>query len=128
MKIKIILSIAIIVALPFVVMADPQVGPAEYSGNNPVVATGDAPYATAEITNDDKTNIASTAYVKDAYNDTIAAVNKINDKVKQVRNDVAEVENNVLTHITIYEEWRNDHKYGILDRNGYHDSSFFNEI
>jgi len=125
---KKLLLITFMLVLPFGVMADPQVGPAEYSGNNPVVATGYAPYATAEITNANKQQIASTAYVKGAYNDTIAAVNKVHDTVNWVRNVVADVEDNALYNITIYEEWGKDYKYGILDRNGYHDSSVFNEI
>ena len=77
MKTKTILSIAIMAALPFGAHADP-VGPAAVPANGtPVVATANAPYVTQTPTAADATHIASTAYVKGAYNDAIAAVNKV---------------------------------------------------
>ena len=84
---KKLLSIAIIAALPFAANADP-VGPAAVPSNEtPVVATASGPYQTAQIGNNDGEHIASTAYVKGAYNDAIAAVNKVNsDKQNQLIN------------------------------------------
>ena len=76
-----LLSIAIIVALPFAANAT---GPAQYSGNSPVMASTTGPYQTATIGEHDDEHIATTAYVKGAYNDTIAAVNKV-DSDKQVK-------------------------------------------
>ena len=80
MKTKTIFSIALI-ALPLTALADPvvSVGPAEVPSNGTaVVATANPPYQTLTPSNDDKSHIASTAYVKGAYNDAIAAVNKVN--------------------------------------------------
>ena len=69
---------------PFYAMADDPVGPANDSGNSPVVATANAPYVTATIGEHDDEHIATTAYVKGAYNDAIAAVNKVNDTKQNV--------------------------------------------
>jgi hypothetical protein len=81
MKTKTILSIAIMAALPFGAHADP-VGPAAVPANGTaVVATANAPYVTQTPTAADATHIASTAYVKGAYNDAIAAVNKVNSEL-----------------------------------------------
>ena len=81
MKTKTILSIAIMAALPFGAHADP-VGPAAVPANGTaVVATASAPYVTQTPTAADATHIASTAYVKGAYNDAIAAVNKVANTV-----------------------------------------------
>ena len=83
MKIKQILILAIIAILPLGAMAD--VGPAGFSGSgDPVVADNPPPYATVEITNNDRQHIASTAYVKGAYNDTIAAMNAIGSAVDEL--------------------------------------------
>lgn len=83
---KQILSIAILAALPFGAWADNpvvSVGPATVPSNETaIVATANPPYQTLIPSNDDKQHIASTAYVKGAYNDAIAAVNKI-DSTKQ---------------------------------------------
>ena len=81
MKTKIILSIAIISILPLTTNADPvvSVGPTRDSGNAPIIATAMPPYQTLTPTNDDKQHIASTAYVKGAYNELISAVNKVGE-------------------------------------------------
>jgi len=80
---KKVLSITFMLLLPFGAMAD--VGPAEFTGNGaPVIADNIPPYATVEITNDDMAHIASTAYVKGAYNDTIAAMNAIGSAVDEL--------------------------------------------
>ena len=78
-----ILSVAIIAALPFTAMAD-WVGPAEYDGERPVVAHGEPPYETATISEHDDEHIATTAYVKGAYNDAIAAINRLDDTKQTV--------------------------------------------
>ena len=78
MKTKKILSIAIMATLPLTAHATDPVGPAAVPANGtPVVATANAPYVTQTPTAADATHIASTAYVKGAYNDAIAAVNKV---------------------------------------------------
>ena len=93
MKTKKLLSIAIIAALPFAANATDPVGPAAVPANGtPVVATASGPYQTAEIGNNDGEHIASTAYVKGAYNDTIAAVNKVNSTVKDLGDLVDEID------------------------------------
>ncbi len=62
---------------PIVARATDPVGPAAASGTA-VVATASAPYATATVENGDPTQVVSASYVKGAYNDAIAAVNKVN--------------------------------------------------
>ena len=81
MRKQTILSIAIMATLPLTAHADP-VGPAAVPANGTaVVATANAPYVTQTPTAADATHIASTAYVKGAYNDAIAAVNKVANTV-----------------------------------------------
>ena len=89
MKTKTLLSIAIIAALPFTANATQTIvetnTPAAVDANGTVkkaAATG--PYQTATIGEHDDEHIATTAYVKGAYNDAIAAVNKVDDD-KQVK-------------------------------------------
>ena len=77
---KQILTIVVIMALPNLANATGnRIGPnGDFDDDyaNVEIAT-DAPfYEKAAIENDDATHIASTAYVKGAYNDAIAAVNK----------------------------------------------------
>ena len=76
-----LLSIAIIAALPFTANATQTIvetnTPAAVGANGTVkkaAATG--PYQTATIGEHDDEHIATTAYVKGAYNDSIRAVNK----------------------------------------------------
>ena len=78
-----LLSIAIIAALPFTVNAAQTIvetnTPAAVGANGTVKkATDSGPYQTATIGEHDDEHIATTAYVKGAYNDAIAAVNKVN--------------------------------------------------
>lgn len=88
---KTILTLAIIGALPFAANATGPVvavGPAHASSNAAVVATANAPYVTVTPTQADESHIATTAYVKGAYNDAIAAVNKVNsDKQGKLERD-----------------------------------------
>jgi len=65
------------------------VGPSAVGqGETPVVATASAPYATAGTETGDTTNVVSASYVKGAYNDAIAAVNKVAESVNDVASDV----------------------------------------
>ena len=86
MKAKRILSIAIIAALPFGANATDPVGPSAVPSNGtPVVATASAPYQTVTPVAHADEHIASTKYVIGAYNDAIAAVNKVNsDKQNKI--------------------------------------------
>ena len=106
MNTKQILSLAVIATLPLSVHADPTVGPAAVPTNGtPVVATASAPYVTQTPTADDATHIASTAYVKGAYNDAIAAVNKVNsekqDKLMNMESTPHVISNNVVSSATV---------------------------
>ena len=68
--------------------ATDPVGPSAVGqGETPVIATVSAPYATAGAETGDTTNVVSASYVKGAYNDAIAAVNKVNaDKQAKLLN------------------------------------------
>ena len=77
-----LLSIAIIAALPFTANADYTYNyvnaPARVGYNGTVnITNGPGPYQTATIGEHDDEHIATTAYVKGAYNDAIAAVNRV---------------------------------------------------
>ena len=88
MKTKKLLSIAIIAALPFSAYAttfdnnnytyssNVTIGTVPANGMVTISNTA-APHPVVTITDDDATHIASTAYVKGAYNDTIAGINKL---------------------------------------------------
>ena len=82
MTTKIPLLFTIIALLPFGVWADYTYNyvttPAQVVPNGTVTrASALGPYTIATIGDDDDEHIASTAYVKGAYNDTIAAVNRL---------------------------------------------------
>ncbi len=82
MNIKRIASIAIIAALPFAATAEQTIvttrTPAAVGANGTVKkAATTGPYVTNEPTVADQTHIATTAYVKGAYNSAIAGVNRI---------------------------------------------------
>ena len=106
MKATRILSIAIIAALPMMAHAtDPvvAVGPA-HASSNAVVATANAPYVTVTPSQADESHIATTAYVKGAYNDTIAAVNNVANtvdgkqgKLMNMESTPQPISNNVLS-------------------------------
>ena len=80
-KIPLLSLLAIMTTLPFGANAT---GPAHDSGNSPVVATASAPYQTVTPEAHADEHIASTKYVIGAYNDAIAAVNKV-DSEKQAK-------------------------------------------
>ena len=79
---KQILTLAIIAALPLTAMAENisgamYVAPTYATQNNPAPTTDNiGPYGRINIDTADQQNIASTAYVKGAYNSAIAAVNR----------------------------------------------------
>ncbi len=84
---KSLLSIAIIAALPFAANAANiqgvmYVAPAHFDNSHQAPTTnGYAPFGRINIDTTDQEHIATTAYVKGAYNSAIAAVNKVgNDK------------------------------------------------
>ena len=84
MNTKKLLSIAIMLALPLGANAGytyvSQSTPAKVPSNGTVIwASHGGPYVTATIEADDDEHIASTAYVKGAYNDTIAGLNNKQD-------------------------------------------------
>ena len=99
MKTKTILSIAIIAVLPFAANAntfdDNNYNYTNlYTGGNISLETVPAngmvtkssvpvPYTVVTITDDDATHIASTAYVKGAYNNTIGGINALAYDVNQ---------------------------------------------
>ncbi len=82
---KTLLSIAVIVALPFAAHAENISGamytaPAHYDTNHPAPTTSADPlYGRVNIDTADQEHIATTAYVKGAYNSAIAAVNKVTE-------------------------------------------------
>ena len=88
MNTKKLLSIAIIAALPFSAMAENISGamytaPTAADTNHPAPTTNaDAPYGRIDIDTADQDHIATTAYVKGAYNSAIAGINAVN-KEKQ---------------------------------------------
>ncbi len=88
MKTTKILPIAIIAALPFTansanIQGAMYTAPAGETNLTPAPTTNaDAPYGRINIDTDDQEHIATTAYVKGAYNSAIAAVNKL-DAYKQ---------------------------------------------
>ena len=94
MKTKTILTMAIIAAFPFGAMAENISGamytaPATADTNHPAPTTnGWAPYGRIDIDTADQEHIATTAYVKGAYNSAIAAVNNesagLHDRIAEV--------------------------------------------
>ena len=86
MTTKTILTMAIIAALPIAAHAENISGamytaPATVDTNHPAPTTNDsAPYGRVNIDTADQEHIATTAYVKGAYNSAIAAVNKLNEE------------------------------------------------
>ncbi len=88
-----LLTIAIMAALPFGARAENISGamytaPAHENTNHPAPTTqAGAPYGRIDIDTADQEHIATTAYVKGAYNSAIAAVNKVDvDKQNQLVN------------------------------------------
>ena len=83
---KTILTMAVIAALPFRATAENISGamytaPATADTNHPAPTTSAGPlYGRVNIDTADQEHIATTAYVKGAYNSAIAGINKVNDQ------------------------------------------------
>ena len=91
-----------ILIAPIVAHATNPVGPSAVGqGETPVIATANAPYAIAGAETGDTTNVVSASYVKGAYNDAIAAVNKVNadeqDKLVNMESTPHAISNNVVS-------------------------------
>ena len=106
MTTKIPLLFTIIALLPFGVWADYTYNyvttPAQVVPNGTVTrASALGPYTIATIEDDDAEHIASTAYVKGAYNDAIAAINKqersVSGSLSSLGNDMDNLRVNVYT-------------------------------
>ncbi len=82
---KTILTLAVIAALPFTARAENISGamytaPAAADTNHPAPTTqAGAPFGRIDIDTADQEHIATTAYVKGAYNSAIAAVNRVGE-------------------------------------------------
>ena len=76
-SLSVFLSLLIITVLPFTAYAELT---SDESGS-PAVSDNYPPYELATPTQADQGHIATTAYVKGAYNDAITAVNTLNDAV-----------------------------------------------
>ena len=99
---KRIVSLAIWLALPFAANAtDPvvAVGPA-HASSNAVIATASAPYVTVTPSTADESHIATTAYVKGAYNDAIAAVNNVAGDVTTLTNNMDDKQDKLESEYT----------------------------
>ena len=87
MNTKRIVLLAVMFALPITANAeytyDTIFTPKMVANGMVTIANSAGPYQIATIEDNDDEHIASTAYVKGAYNDTIAAVNKIADVLKR---------------------------------------------
>ncbi len=83
---KTIIPLAIIAMLPFTanaanIQGDMYVAPVGYDSNHPAPETNsNPPYGRVNIDTTDQDHIATTAYVKGAYNSAIAAVNKVDSQ------------------------------------------------
>ena len=83
--------------IPIMAHATDPVGPAAVGkGETPVIATANAPYATAREETGDTTNVVSASYVKGAYNDTIAAINKVKKNFDEYAQNVIDNKQNTL--------------------------------
>lgn len=101
--------------LPFGAMAEGQIGPdgnLEYG--QAVRASQDPYYDVATIGEYDDQHIATTAYVKGAYNDTIAAINTLNGIVEKKYDDLIDAAGFIAEEVVsnqrvrIYTTWDDD--------------------
>ena len=84
---KLLLLSTLIAIMPFTANASNLIGPDPDNSEHPVIADAESPYQTAEITTADQAQVVSASYVKGAYNDTIAAINRVNnDKQTKIFN------------------------------------------
>jgi hypothetical protein len=90
--------ILVLFLAPMMANADP-IGPSAASGT-PVLATASAPYATATVENGDTTNVVSASYVKGAYNNAIAAINKVNNTASEKQDKIWISADGILTTVS----------------------------
>ncbi len=102
---------AIIAVLPFVANAAQTIvttnTPALVGSDGTInrAATG-GPYQTAVIGEHDDEHIATTAYVKGAYNDTIAAMNTAFDVINNLSGNIAGITDDIDNkRVDIYTTW-----------------------
>ena len=106
MKTKTILTMAIIAALPFAATAENISGamytaPATADTNHPAPTTqANAPYGRANIDTADQEHIATTAYVKGAYNSAIAGINSKQDTIFYFEPDTG-IQRPIPTHVAL---------------------------
>ncbi len=119
---KPLLTLAIIAALPCVSMADYTYNyvssPALVPQNGTVtMASYNGPYTTATITNADAEHIATTAYVKGAYNDTIAGLNQKQDLLFVDGDEFVFVDNEVYGGTYFVNILAGEEDFELTDRN-----------
>lgn len=114
MKTKTLIPLAIMLALPITAMAD--ITPVR-DGDHVPLSDYQAPYVITTIGNDDTEHIATTAYVKGAYNDAIIAVNTAH---QELYNYMSGVQDETMAlfrvfddkmdekRVTIYTTWDDD--------------------
>ena len=80
MKKFLVVFIGLVLIAPVAVLADPTqyVDPLTATEQNPATTSANSPkYQSVTVSSNDENHIASTAYIKGAYNSAIAAVNKV---------------------------------------------------
>lgn len=115
---KTIIPLAIIAMLPFTANAAQTIvttqTPAAVGANGTVAqAATSGPYQTATIGEHDDEHIATTAYVKGAYNDAIAAVNRVNDTLDYKQNAFQDREGDPIDTVVL-SGWRFTENLGDL--------------
>ena len=90
---KLLLLSTLIAILPFTANAGNRIGPAQDESDDPVIADDSGPYQTAEILPGDTTQVVSASYVKGAYNDTIAAINSLDELARSKQKFIMNVVN-----------------------------------
>ncbi len=110
MKTTTLILSAIIATLPFRTWAEQTTvytnTPVAVGANGTIkIAQAPGPYATNEPTVDDQTHIATTAYVKGAYNDAIAAVNSTDSRLSKKQNQLRNVNLNVDISKEVLGRW-----------------------
>ena len=104
-QMKKIFILPILIA-PIMAHATDPIGPAHVN-SGAVVATASAPYATATEQTGDTTTVVSASYVKGAYNDAIAAVNRVGWQASQA--EIAAKNYVDRTYIDAVKTWGSDH-------------------
>lgn len=104
MKTKTLILSAIIAALPFSVMAENiqgamYVAPSSADNDHPApTANSNTPYGRVNIDTSDQEHIATTAYVKGAYNSAIGGVNHLGVVVEDLVDTLSEIKQDQLVN------------------------------